>query len=293
MTACGSPCYAAPELIKGLEYIGPKADIWSAGVVLYCLVCGHLPFEDQNTQSLYQKILSTDYQFTCYLSDEVKNLIEHVLVAEPELRFGLKQIKQNSWFKSYTSSLPKPEFDKDERIPVHRKLLREMKDECDQIDINFTRGCLEANVKNSLTAYYHLLVKKKTNLQESMSDLPVKANGKNLIPIPGGKQVREHHSIPAAPRHNIGNLDRMRQAGYQMKKMEEGLNNITLQNQIDKFKLIEENDVQSTSDLPQYTNHNSIQMKKNPQLKKNKNQTKNVKTTQEGYPTALKNQMSD
>jgi len=39
---------------------------------------------------LYQKILSTDYQFTCYLSDEVKNLIDHILVAEPELRFGLK-----------------------------------------------------------------------------------------------------------------------------------------------------------------------------------------------------------
>ena len=70
-TACGSPCYAAPELIKGLEYNGQKADLWSAGVVLYCLVCGHLPFEDQNTQSLYQKILSADYQFTCYLSDEV------------------------------------------------------------------------------------------------------------------------------------------------------------------------------------------------------------------------------
>ena len=61
VTACGSPCYAAPELIKGLEYNGQKADLWSAGVVLYCLVCGHLPFEDQNTQSLYQKILSADY----------------------------------------------------------------------------------------------------------------------------------------------------------------------------------------------------------------------------------------
>ena len=52
-TACGSPCYAAPELIKGLEYVGQKADLWSAGVVLFTMVCGHLPFEDSNTQSLY------------------------------------------------------------------------------------------------------------------------------------------------------------------------------------------------------------------------------------------------
>lgn len=89
-TACGSPCYAAPELIKGLEYNGQKADLWSAGVVLYTMVCGHLPFEDSNTQSLYQKILHAKYKFTCFLSTEIMSLIEHVLVPEPELRYGLR-----------------------------------------------------------------------------------------------------------------------------------------------------------------------------------------------------------
>lgn len=45
-TACGSPCYAAPEMIKGERYLGLNADIWSSGVVLFAMVCGFLPFED-------------------------------------------------------------------------------------------------------------------------------------------------------------------------------------------------------------------------------------------------------
>ena len=49
----GTPAYIAPEIIKDKGYKGFKADLWSAGVVLFTLVCGHLPFEDSNTQSLY------------------------------------------------------------------------------------------------------------------------------------------------------------------------------------------------------------------------------------------------
>jgi 5'-AMP-activated protein kinase catalytic alpha subunit len=52
-TACGSPCYAAPEMIRGELYDGLGADIWSSGVILYAMVCGFLPFEDQNTKKLY------------------------------------------------------------------------------------------------------------------------------------------------------------------------------------------------------------------------------------------------
>ena len=56
-TACGSPCYAAPEMIAGKRYFGSQVDIWSCGVILYALICGYLPFEDPNTTNLYKKIL--------------------------------------------------------------------------------------------------------------------------------------------------------------------------------------------------------------------------------------------
>ena len=48
-TACGSPCYAAPEMIAGHDYHGSKVDVWSCGVILYAMVCGYLPFEDPDT----------------------------------------------------------------------------------------------------------------------------------------------------------------------------------------------------------------------------------------------------
>ena len=67
-TACGSPCYAAPEMIAGKRYFGPAADLWSCGVTLFALVCGYLPFEDPNTARLYDKILKGQYEIPPFVS---------------------------------------------------------------------------------------------------------------------------------------------------------------------------------------------------------------------------------
>jgi 5'-AMP-activated protein kinase catalytic alpha subunit len=74
-TACGSPCYAAPEMIAGKRYAGLPADIWSCGVILYAMVCGYLPFEDPNTNILYKKIMSADYSIPSTVSSECKDLM--------------------------------------------------------------------------------------------------------------------------------------------------------------------------------------------------------------------------
>lgn len=98
-TACGSPCYAAPEMIAGLKYQGDSVDLWSCGVILYALVCGFLPFEDPDTSVLYKKILKGKYLVPEFISDKVENLIGEILKQDPTKRPNIEQIREHQWFK--------------------------------------------------------------------------------------------------------------------------------------------------------------------------------------------------
>lgn len=86
-TACGSPCYAAPEMIAGQFYHGSQVDIWSCGVILFALICGYLPFEDPNTANLYKKILNGDFTIPKIASDDAKDMIRCILQTKPEIRY--------------------------------------------------------------------------------------------------------------------------------------------------------------------------------------------------------------
>ncbi|GIY56586.1 hypothetical protein CDAR_98092 [Caerostris darwini] len=96
-TWCGSPPYAAPELFEGRQYNGPKADVWSLGVVLYVLVCGALPFDGSTLHSLRNRVLAGKFRIPYFMSSECEHLIRHMLIVDPAKRLTLDQIIKHKW----------------------------------------------------------------------------------------------------------------------------------------------------------------------------------------------------
>lgn len=95
-TFCGSLYFAAPELLSGKPYRGPEIDVWSLGVVLYVMVCGRVPFDDKNTQSLYQKILKAEVSVP-EVTPELELLIKEMLNPDPKTRISIEQIMEHPW----------------------------------------------------------------------------------------------------------------------------------------------------------------------------------------------------
>ncbi|KAF3684764.1 CBL-interacting protein kinase 18 [Capsicum annuum] len=103
-TTCGTPAYVAPEVIGKKGYDGSKADIWSCGVILYVLLAGFLPFQDENIMAMYKKIYRGDFKCPPWFSSESRKLIMKMLEPNPNSRITASKIMDSSWFKK---SVPK------------------------------------------------------------------------------------------------------------------------------------------------------------------------------------------
>ncbi|KNE56314.1 CAMK/CAMKL protein kinase [Allomyces macrogynus ATCC 38327] len=105
-TFCGSPFYAAPEMILGKRYEGPEVDMWSVGVILFALLCGHLPFDDENIKELYKKIASGIFTCPSYLSPSAKHLIQRLITVDPKKRATLDEVLNHAWVNEGYSRPP-------------------------------------------------------------------------------------------------------------------------------------------------------------------------------------------
>jgi 5'-AMP-activated protein kinase, catalytic alpha subunit len=188
-TACGSPCYAAPEMIAGKKYNALSVDIWSAGVILFALLCGYLPFEDPNTSELYKKIIAGDYTIPAHINSDARSLITGMLQTDPTKRYTLIDIKKHQWYNITPLKDSVGILVGLQPIPVDLHIIQVMKSKYN-CECEYTRKCIEANKHNSTTATYYLLLKKH-----------IESGGTNQVDMVGNSEPKIISSklIPTAP----------------------------------------------------------------------------------------------
>lgn len=96
----GTPAYIAPEILREEGYAGFKADIWSAGVVFFAMLCGTVPFKASNMKELHKMIIKGKYNLKEEISPEAKNLLRSMLETDPKKRISIKKILDHPWIKS-------------------------------------------------------------------------------------------------------------------------------------------------------------------------------------------------
>ncbi|KAM6306645.1 5'-AMP-activated protein kinase catalytic subunit alpha-1-like [Podargus strigoides] len=165
-TSCGSPNYAAPEVISGRLYAGPEVDIWSSGVILYALLCGTLPFDDDHVPTLFKRICDGIFYTPQYLNPSVISLLKHMLQVDPMKRATIENIREHEWFKQ---NLPKYLFPEDpySSTTIDDEALKEVceKFECTEEEV---LSCLYSqHHQDPLVVAYHLIIDNKRIMNEA------------------------------------------------------------------------------------------------------------------------------
>mmetsp|Transcript_30016 Transcript_30016/g.73082 ORF Transcript_30016/g.73082 Transcript_30016/m.73082 type:complete len:629 (-) Transcript_30016:344-2230(-) len=106
-TSCGSPHYACPEVCSSSTYDGTKADSWSLGVLLFVLITGDFPFNDQNYGALFHRIQTGKYMIPGYVDQDIADLITRLLTVDPDARLTVDGILKHSCMRPFDFKNPK------------------------------------------------------------------------------------------------------------------------------------------------------------------------------------------
>lgn len=205
-TSCGSPNYAAPEVISGKLYAGPEVDIWSCGVIVYALLCGTLPFDDESIPYLFRKIKGGIYILPSYLTDSSKDLISKMLVTDPLKRINIDEIRQHPWFRQ---QLPRYLA-----MPVRLGSHLENIDQEVLVEVvrttNFPKekilNALRKGRRNHYTVAYHLLKDAQdeldTSLDHSISGVNDQPLTSSISPFQPLSQPHPNHIRANGPHRN-------------------------------------------------------------------------------------------
>ncbi|XP_057699815.1 maternal embryonic leucine zipper kinase isoform X2 [Corythoichthys intestinalis] len=189
MTCCGSPAYAAPELIQGKAYIGSEADVWSMGVLLFALLCGYLPFDDDNCMVLYRKISRGTYDNPPWLSPGSVLLLNQMMQVDPKLRLAVRQLLEHPWvMKDYNT--PVEWYSKQPLGHIDEDCITEL-----AVNLKRSRESTTALVKewryDHITATYLLLLSMKQRGKPVRLNTEPRVTEDDFSPLHGRLQNKE------------------------------------------------------------------------------------------------------
>ena len=167
----GSLCYACPEIIDEAPYNPELADVWSLGVILYVLICGYLPFSDDDDNRNKILIENAKIDFPKEISNKLKDLIRHMLDKNPAKRYTFQKIAKHPWIKPYSESLFSGGINIHKNIfPVDERLLNIINQY--GFDKDKIKNDLIQNKYNIGTGVYKQIVRKLLDLKmKNISDL--------------------------------------------------------------------------------------------------------------------------
>ena len=164
-----------PEMISGKEYQPLYSDLWSCGVVLYCMLVGKLPFDDEDIKVLYKHIKSAKFIIPNFLSNSAKDLLKKILNCNPNKRIRLEDIKKHPFY--LMGEKDKNYLDKGiligiEEIPVNENIVKKMKQiyfkDNKKISESYIINNIKKNCHNDITVIYYLMMKKLKDVKENM-----------------------------------------------------------------------------------------------------------------------------
>jgi len=166
-TSCGSPNYAAPEVISGKLYAGPEVDVWSCGIILYALLCGTLPFDDEHVPTLFRKIKSGQFVTPDHVNVQVSGLISKMLVVNPLERATIKDVREHDWFKVDLASYLFPAGTDVDASIIDTEVIQEVCAKCRVSESEVHQALLSGDPQDQLVIVYNLIMDNKRIADET------------------------------------------------------------------------------------------------------------------------------
>ncbi|KAF1747394.1 hypothetical protein GCK72_023856 [Caenorhabditis remanei] len=217
-TWCGSPPYAAPELLLGNSYDGMKADIWSMGVLLYILVTGGFPFPSDSVNKLKRSVLSGVVKIPYWVSVECADFIRKMLVLNPGKRYSIQNVLQHRWMY-IRNDAKKTQVQLLEAIPASSIDIRQQSSKLNPTIMMFMQqhgkwseeqiidAVLGRDFESPIFATYELLADKvkKGSLEGTGEEYPRRGSRGSILS--GKANVDEQPLTPTISAHQLAQLN--------------------------------------------------------------------------------------